>query len=192
MKKQNAIPAILVGLCLGLSATTLAQSGERPISPVEKGSVIFNVGVGVGTEYQNDNSSAFGTKAAIEVGMWRAGPGIITIGAQAGGSFSNRSFTNNNYSDYKSNTFVVAARSAWHHGWNISGLDTYGGLSGGAGFHRYNYLNKDGFRITQNEVIPVVGVFIGASYFFTPTFGVNIEAGHDITQVQGGIVLKIK
>ncbi len=190
MKKQNLIPAILLTLFIGLSATSVAQS-DRPISPVEKGSLIFNVGIGAGAEYQNDFNASFGTKAAIEYGMWNAGPGIVTLGAEVGGSFSNGG-TNNDFNNYKSNTIVVAGRSAWHHGWNIRGLDTYAGLSAGAGFHHYKYVNKTGNSINQSEVIPVFGGFVGASYFFRPMFGINVEAGYDITQIQAGIILKLK
>lgn len=185
MKKQNKISAILFGLALSLTAISNAQS---PVSPVEKGSVIFNAGVGIGNEYNsNYYNKALGTKAAVEVGMWQAGPGVITLGVQAGGTFANGGTLDN----YKAHTLIVAGRSAWHHGWNVKGLDTYAGLSAGAGFNQYSY-NKNEDRIKQNEVIPVFGGFVGASYFITPSFGFNVEAGRDITQIQGGIVFKLK
>lgn len=183
MKKQNIISAILFGLGLSLAAVSTAQN------PVEIGSVTFNAGVGIGTEYQSDYyNSGFGTKAALEIGLWKAGPGVITLGAQVGGSFSN----GGNFKNYKTNTLVVAGRSAWHHGWNVKGLDTYAGLSAGAGFHHYEYINNDDVPVSQREVIPVFGGFVGASYFITPSFGINVEAGRDITQIQGGIIFKLK
>lgn len=188
MKKQNQISVIVLALCIGLSTITVAQKARGNVSPVEVGNVTFNVGVGVGTEYQNDYyNSAFGTKAAIEAGLWNAGPGVITLGAEVGGSSSSGGYYNN----YKSSTFIVAGRSAWHYGWNLGSLDTYAGLSAGVGFHHYAY-NNVGNNINQNEVIPVFGGFVGASYFITPSFGVNVEAGYDITQIQGGIILKLK
>ncbi len=187
MKKQNIITAILFGIGISFTAVAVAQN-KQPLSPVEKGSVTFNAGVGIGTEYKSDYyNSAFGTKAAIEAGLWQAGPGVITLGVEAGSSFSNGGGKNDNY---KTSTFIVAGRSAWHHGWNVKGLDTYAGLSAGLGFHNYQY-NKNG-KVNQNEVIPVFGGFVGASYFITPRFGLNVEAGYDITQVQGGVIFKIK
>ncbi|MEO6254049.1 MAG: hypothetical protein ABIO79_12120 [Ferruginibacter sp.] len=180
MKKQNLIFAILFSLGIVSVATSTAQS-------FEKGSVTFSAGVGVGAEYNsNYYNSAFGTKAVLEAGMWQAGPGVISLGAEFGGTFSNGGTLNN----YRARTIVVAGRSAWHHGWNVKGLDTYAGLSAGAGFNQYRYENNEVVR--QNEVIPVFGAFVGASYYITPTFGVNIEAGRDITQVQAGIIFKIK
>ena len=185
MKTKNVITAILLGSALSFTAVSNAQS---PAEPVRKGSVTFSAGVGVGNEYNNNYyNSAIGTKAVIEAGLWQAGPGTITLGAEVGGTFSNGG---GKYNDYKAHTFVVAGRSAWHHGWNVKGLDTYAGLSAGAGFNQFRY--TDGGTIKQNEVVPVFGGFVGASYFVTPAFGFNLEAGHDITQIQAGIILKIK
>ncbi|MBL0183195.1 MAG: hypothetical protein IPP96_13200 [Chitinophagaceae bacterium] len=186
MKKQHTISAILFSL--GIISTAVVSAQDRGIvSPVEKGSITFNAGVGTGTEYKSDYyNSALGTKASIEAGLWNAGPGVITLGVEAGTSFSNGGY----YDNYKTSTLIVAGRSAWHHGWNVRNLDTYAGLSAGVGFHQYRY-NKNG-EVKQNEVIPVFGGFVGASYFITPRFGVNIEAGYDITQIQGGIIFKLK
>ncbi len=187
MKKQNVRSAILFGLGIGLSAIATAQSVKGEMNAFEKGSVTFSAGVGVGKEYNsNYYNAAFGTKAVVEAGLWQAGPGVITLGGQVGGTFSNGGTLDN----YKAQTLVVAGRSAWHNGWDVRGLDTYAGLSAGAGFNQYTY-NKNG-TVKQSEVLPVFGGFVGASYFITPSFGFNVEAGSDITQIQGGIILKLK
>mgnify|MGYP000848327677 CR=1 FL=1 len=184
MKTQNIIAAILFGSAVSLTTVSKAQA---PTEPVKKGSVTFSAGVGVGNEYNsNYYNSAVGTKAVIEAGLWKAGPGTITLGGELGGSFSK----GGRFDNYKARTLVIAGRSAWHHGWNVKGLDTYAGLSAGAGFNQYSY--NDGGTIKQDEVVPVFGGFVGASYFVTPSFGFNLEAGYDITQVQAGIILKIK
>ena len=187
MKKQIILSAILFTAGLSVTGIAAAQSNGQTISPVQKGTVLVNAGVGLGNEYSNNYyNTAYGTKAAIEVGMWQAGPGVITLGAQAGASFSNGGI----YDNYKTNTVVIAGRSAWHYGWNVNRLDTYAGLSAGAGFQNYKYYKNE--NISQSEVVPVFGGFIGASYFITPSFGFNVEAGADITRIQAGIVLKLK
>ncbi len=183
MKKQNIFSAILCCLGIGLSAAATAQYDNS----FQKGTLTFSAGIGLGNEYKSEYSnSAIGIKAVVEKGMWQAGPGVVSLGGQVGNSFSN----GGNLKDYRASSIIVAGRSAWHHGWNVNRLDTYAGLSAGAGFNQYKY-DKNG-TVRQNEVVPVFGGFVGASYFITPSFGINVEAGRDITQIQGGIILKIK
>lgn len=186
MKRQNYIAAIIMFFFFGISMVSNAQK-NRQVTAFHKGSVTVNLGVGVGNDYKNVNyNSALGTKAALEFGIWQAGPGVVSLGAEVGGTFSR----GGRYDDFRSRTIVVAGRSAWHYGWKVSGLDTYAGLSAGAGFHHYDYNN--GNHYDYNDVIPVFGGFVGASYFFTPGFGVNIEAGYDVTSLQAGVIFKLK
>ena len=176
-------------LFLGMNTFSYAQSHapRGPVTPVRVGSVTLNMGIGIGSEYKgNYYNSALGTKAAVEWGLWQAGPGVITLGIEFGGSFSNGGY----FDDFKSRTLIVAGRSAWHYGWRVTGLDTYGGLSTGIGFHHYKYRNNNSFD--GREVIPVFGAFVGASYFISPRFGFNVEAGYDITRLQGGIIFKLR
>ncbi len=171
----------------------MAQSKRRnnattgPVTPMRVGSVTLNLGIGLGGEYKGDYyKSPLGIKAAVEWGLWQAGPGVITLGAETGATFSNGGY----YDDYHSRTAVIAMRSAWHYGWKVRGLDTYGGFSAGLGFHHKDYRNNN--RYSRNEVIPVLGAFVGASYFVAPRFGFNAEAGYDITAFQVGVIFKLK
>ena len=180
-----------MAFCTCISQELNAQSRKKTsigqTAPVRVGSVTLNLGLGVGAEYKDDYyRSPFGMKAAVEWGLWHAGPGTITLGAETGASFSNGGY----YDNYRSSTAVIAMRSAWHYGWKVRGLDTYGGFSAGLGFHHYGYRHDDDF--SHNEVIPVVGAFVGASYFVAPRFGFNAEAGYDITNFQVGIIFKLK
>ena len=194
MKIKYTIPAILLFCMLAITASTVAQSGKGQVTPFRKGSVTLNLGVGFGTDYKNEyaSSSAFGTKAALEFGVIKAGPGVVSFGVEAGATTSSKS--SRYYNDFKSNTVVVAGRSAWHYGWKVPGLDTYGGISAGAAFYHSNYNNNGNGNggYDYNDVFPVIGGFVGASYFFTPRFGVNAEAGFDITSLQAGVIFKFK
>jgi hypothetical protein len=189
MKKVSFFAAVLVFLSVtqkafSQSKKTSGTHGET--TPMQVGSVFLNLGIGVGADYEGDNSgTAFGFKASAEFGLWQAGPGVITLGPELGGSYSNNSYYHN-YSSYSANTFVIAGRSAWHYGWDVPGLDTYGGFSAGIGFHHYAY---EGYA--NNSTIPVFGAFVGGSYFISPTFGFNAEAGYDITNFQVGVVFKL-
>jgi hypothetical protein len=194
MKK---IKFILIVSCIASVSFCYGQyrnnniAAQSPVTPVKVGSVIINVGAGIGTEYNNDYyNSPFGTKLAIEWGLWQAGPGVITLGGEVGASYTHGGY----YTDYRAQTTVVASRAAWHYGWKVRGLDTYGGFSMGAGFNHYQYnnVNNDGRDYSGNNSIFVVGGFVGASYFVTPRFGFNAEAGHDITDFQVGVIFKVK
>jgi hypothetical protein len=193
MKNLKIIRIMCLVIGIGSATSSFAQRGRggmhSPTTPVKLGSVIVNVGIGAGSTYEGDYyNPAFGIKAAIEWGLWQAGPGVITLGGEAGGSFSNNGYRD--YTDYNSRTIILAARAAWHYGWLVPGLDTYGGASAGLGFHRYAYHHPDFY--SHDSVIGVPGIFVGASYFVTPTFGFNAEAGHDITDIQIGVVFKIR
>ena len=181
---------IIIFACIlaltGIATTSKAQS-KGPATAFRVGSTTLNLGIGVGSEYKGSYYNApFGMKAAVEWGLWHAGPGTVSLGAETGVSFANGGY----YDDYRSHTAVIAMRSAWHYGWKVRGLDTYAGLSAGLGFHHYDYRNDN--KYTYNEVIPVVGAFIGASYFVAPRFGFNAEAGYDITNFQVGVIFKLK
>lgn len=189
IKNLTIIRILFVVIGIGSANAALAQRGVHgPTTPVKLGSVIANVGIGVGSPYEGDYyNSAFGIKGAIEWGLWQAGPGVVTLGGEAGGSFANNG--DRYYTNYGAHTIIFAARAAWHYGWLVRGLDTYGGVSAGLGFHHYEYDNPNLY--SHDSVIGVPGVFVGASYFVTPTFGFNAEAGHDITDVQIGVVFKL-
>ena len=117
MKKIQLTVWYSIVLCLLITGIVKGQSrGEMsPISAVKKASVVFNLAIGAGIDYRGDYShSPFGVKGAIEWGLWQAGPGVVTLGAEVGGSFSNGGY----YTDYRSHTIIFAARSAWHYGWH--------------------------------------------------------------------------
>jgi hypothetical protein len=192
MKKVVVPFVVLISFLLSQRAFSQASHspGTNPVvTPMQVGSIFLNLGVGVGADYKGESyGTAFGFKASAEYGLWEAGPGVITLGPEIGGSFSSTS--NNGYSS-KSNTFVTAGRAAWHYGWEVPGLDTYGGFSVGLGFHSFTYNNVNN-NSSDNTVIPAFGVFAGASYFITPTFGFNAEFGYDITNFQVGVVFKLQ
>jgi hypothetical protein len=186
---------IVKALCMLVLATGAATAvnaqkhGGGGDAPVEPGSVILNLGIGTGADYGNYYyNTPFGTKVAAEVGIWQAGPGVITLGGEFGASFATGGY--NNHDGYKAHMVAVAGRAAWHAGWNIPGLDTYGGVSAGVAFRHYQY-DAGGATYTNNSATPFPGIFVGASYYVTPNFGFNAEAGYDITNVQVGIVFKL-
>ena len=186
MKKTSNLVIILI--CSLINQHAFSQSGTNTgtggTNPMQIGSLFLNMGVGFGAGYKNPTyATPWGFKVAAEYGVWQAGPGVITLGAELGSTFSGQ---NSDGNSYHSSTFVVAGRAAWHYGWGIPGLDTYGGFSAGIGFNHYTNQGVD-----YDSPVPAFGVFAGASYFVTPTFGFNSEFGYDITNFQVGVVFKL-
>ncbi|HNY03536.1 MAG TPA: hypothetical protein PKG48_13145, partial [Bacteroidales bacterium] len=82
-------------------------------------------------------------------------------------------------------------RGAYHYGWNVEGLDTYGGLPLGLGFCAHSFDDHPG-SAGSTPVYPYAGIFFGASYFFTKNLGVNGEVGFNSTYANIGMVYRIK
>src|SRR5258707_10545939 len=140
MKNLKIIRIICLVIGIGSATSSFAQRGRggmhSPTTPVKLGSVIVNVGIGAGSYYEGDYyNPAFGIKAAVEWGLWQAGPGVITLGGEAGGSFAGNGYPH--YSNYNLHTIIFSARAAWHYWWLVRGLDTYGGGLAGLCFHHF-------------------------------------------------------
>jgi hypothetical protein len=86
------------------------------------------------------------------------------------------------------NNVMFGARSAYHYGWNVPGLDTYGGIPLGIGFSFYHH----GRLYTGYQPIyPYLGFFVGTSYFFNKIIGVNGEFGYNVTYANIGVIVKL-
>jgi hypothetical protein len=199
MKKIKLILGIIT-----MSAVTLisnqahAQKGGGDGNTFEVGSLTFSIGAGLGRNpygggglgyyggsYGYAYGSGIGAKAVIERGMWQLGPGVLSLGLEAGGAFSTSG-------GYKSNIIITSVRAAYHFGWNVDNLDTYAGPSLGPGFRSYDYYVTSTTHATNHAVVFAPGFFVGGTYWFSPNIGVNVEAGYDITEIQGGIIFKLK
>jgi len=199
--KKILVTAFIFGLLL--PGITSFAGGKGLMDPMTKGAWFINFGFGPGTNWQGAYGSGFlpAGQVAVEVGMWEVGPGVITLGGEVGGTFYSFTGTDSRYgpgTSYKYNhtELVIAARGAYHYGWNVQGLDTYGGVAAGPRFTIFSY------QLPASYTGPVIGeptsvgygggVFMGASYFFTELLGVNAELGFNITYVQIGMVFKIR
>jgi hypothetical protein len=121
--------------------------------------------------------------------MWDLGPGIITLGGEATFSFFSHHF-GEGWNESWTN-FIFGARAAWHYGWNVEGLDTYGGIPAGIGFCAHSVDDHPG-NAGYTGVYPYVGIFVGASYFFNKSIGINGEVGYNSTNANIGVVFRLK
>ncbi len=197
MKKTNLILSVIafVSVTIISNPASAQKRGGGNGNTFDVGTMTVNIGVGLGRNsyggygYYGSGYYGYGTaiglKAAAERGMWQLGPGVLSLGFEIGGSFSSAS-----YAGYKSNIVIAAVRSAYHFSWGVDKLDTYAGVSVGPGFRTYNYTDLSDSRYTHHDVVASPGIFIGGVYYFSPNIGVNVEAGYDITELQGGVIFK--
>ena len=187
MKKTTLIALFIMIAGLFTVSKTFSRG---PLDPVRLGTWVINAGIGPGAHYFS-NGVGFGPalKVSFEAGMWDLGPGVVTLGGEA--SFS---FFSHHYGDGWNETwtnFIFGARGAYHYGWDVEGLDTYGGVPLGIGFCAHGWNHEAGHG-AYTPVYPYFGVFFGASCFFTKTIGINGEVGYNSTYANIGIVYKLK
>ncbi|MEI7661302.1 MAG: hypothetical protein WCK34_03860 [Bacteroidota bacterium] len=186
---RRSLQMLLLTL-VSLFITQLNANAQGPLDPVKLGTWTINIGIGSGAHYFG-NGLGIGPaeKISCETGMWDVGPGVITLG----GEFTCSSFWHHFGDGWKESwtNFFVAARSAYHYGWDVDGLDTYGGIPVGIGFCAHTLGSQPGNH-GYTPVYPYFGFFVGASYFFTKTIGINGELGYNSTQANIGVIIKLK
>jgi len=162
------------------------KSAMDPMSP-DDCTIGFGIGPGIPVW---GNGSGFGpaAKFTFEKGMWQIGPGVLTLGGEATFSFFSHHYGNNWREAWMN--FIFGARSAYHYGWNVRGLDTYAGIPLGIGFTTYSHANYPGYT-NYFPVYPYVGIFFGASYYFNRKLGVNAEFGYNSTYTNIGLIYKL-
>jgi hypothetical protein len=171
-----------------LSPHTAFSQGQ--LDPVRLGSWVVNVGIGPGT-HNFGNGVGIGPtlKGSFETGIWDVGPGVITLGGEAAFSFFGHRYGDGG-NEWWFN-FAIGARGAYHYGWDVEGLDTYGGIPLGIGFCAHGWKEYEASG-GYTPVYPSLGIFFGASYFFTPSIGINGEFGYNTTYANIGMIYKIK
>jgi hypothetical protein len=207
MKIKMFVYSCLVILLL--SGTQVSAQQSSPRDPMNVNTWMINFGIGPGIRYNSGYSTGFGPgfQASFEKGMWQLGPGVLTLGAEvgvsyfsykyAGGYFYNNRFYNGDTYSYKWLNFIMSPRCAYHYGWKVKGLDTYGGVSTGLRFlvfsrkyyGNYNGLLDNGYN--PGSLAFFFGTFVGASYFFNNSLGINGEFGYNINYAQIGLVFKL-
>ncbi|MCL2098251.1 MAG: hypothetical protein FWH23_05775 [Bacteroidales bacterium] len=162
MKKIFTVCCVV---CLLLGSSFPARAQDAPTDPIEVGTWMVNADIGLGGHIYGGSRMlyGFGFKIAAQKGLWQAGPGVISLGAEAGMGLA--SYEGMNFSRLN-----VALRSNFHYGWEVPGLDTYGGISMGLGFATHS--NQLG-----NNVFLYGDLHVGVSYFFLENFAVNAEIG---------------
>ena len=205
--KIKILVLIISALLLGNPLRSIAQ-GSGPRDPMNTGTWMINFGVGPGINYYSGYHSGFGPgfQVSAEVGMWQLGPGVLTIGGEVGVSYFSYKYSGYYYKNvyydetayrYSWVSFVPAARSSYHYGWKVKGLDTYGGVSTGIRILSFTkkyygyYAEVPDVSYNPGSVSFFFGTYVGASYFFNKVIGINGEVGYNINYAQIGMVFKL-
>jgi len=186
MKRKAWFAAILISAIF----IPLAGYPGGPLDPVRLNSWTVSAWIGPGTHYFG-NGVGFGPalKGSFEKGMWDMGPGVITLGGEAAFSFFSQRY-GNGWNESWFNIFT-GARGAFHYGWDVEGLDTYGGIPLGVGFCIHTRDDQPGSH-GYTPVYPYVGIFCGGSWFFNKTVGINGEVGFNATYANLGVIIRVK
>jgi hypothetical protein len=193
MKAKSIVAGSVLVLSLLVTYHAFSQS-SAPVDPMDQGSWVASVGIGPGTHiFSNGVGFGPGIKLFAENGTFQLGPGVLSLGGEFGLSF----FSYKYFENYKASwvNIMFGARSAYHYGWKVPGLDTYGGLPLGIGFSIYHYTHyyRDLYVPRgYSAVYPYFGVFVGASYFFNKIIGLNGELGYNVTYANIGVILKVR
>jgi len=183
---KNRLKIILfLALMAGFSVPSF--SGNGPLDPAGKGKGILGFGFGPGVPYYG--GSGFGPAILVHYdhGIWKAGPGTISLGGQIGTSFFWYHLSNRDVQyRYSWTNLGFVFRGAYHFGWNVPGLDTYAGFGAGTWFSMYNNGGYDSGRKSSHlGFLPTI--FFGGSYFFNNLIGVNAEFGYNFAYATIGL-----
>ncbi|MBX9808132.1 MAG: porin family protein [Flavobacteriaceae bacterium] len=148
--------------CLLLAAFCLTSMGIFAQAPLEKGALQLNTGFG---------TSGWGTP--IFLGLDYGVGNNFTVGAEVSYQSKSQSVLSNSY---KSTAIGVGVNGNYHFNeiLNIpSKWDFYGGLN--VNYYNWSYDN-DLYKVSDATDLGI-GAQLGGRYFFTETFGLNLEIG---------------
>jgi hypothetical protein len=157
-----------------------------------KGDKALNLGIGFGSTWYSGtyyHSAVPPVSASLEFGVADKilDKGVIGVGPYVG--FSSYKWDYSGWG-YKYTNLIIGARGNFHYPL-ANKLDTYLGLLIG-----YNIVSSKEFGtpIGYNYNATSGGIrsagYIGARYFFKPSFGVMAELGYGVTYLNVGITLK--
>ena len=171
MKKFSFLFSLLAFAFLFSTAVTHAQS-------YEKGTKVFNLGVGVGGYYDFGFGSP-GVSASFEVGGWKTGDfGVIGLGAYGGARF----ILNEYIEDYA--IIAVGPRATYHFTViPVEDLDVYAAVQIVFIFATY----EDALSVFSSFNS---GAIVGTRYYFSENFGVFAELGYNLNYLTAGISLQ--
>jgi hypothetical protein len=156
------------------------------------GTNVVSAGIGLGSSIGDFTygSQTPGISVQYERGLWKAGPGVISLGGYVG--FKSFSYDYASYGDnfdYKWNYTIIGVRGAYHlTNLKVDKLDLYGGLM----------LSYDALSFSDGGAGGTVAygssmgltAFVGCRYYFAKNLGAFAELGYGVSYLNLGLALK--
>jgi hypothetical protein len=182
MKKFFVSLVVLSLITFGVSAQT---------STFNKGDKLLSASIGIGgyysgTYYSNVSRIPFMAvyyEQCIKDNLFDA-KSSIGLGGMLG-------YTQAKWSDnFKTSTTVIGFRGTFHYT-PVDKLDTYAGLMLGYNIVSWKWLNSTYSSLSGNAVSELaLGGYIGARYYFSPTFAAFAECGFGAANLNLGVSFK--
>lgn len=184
MKKQT----LLLSLCLLISLTSLQAQDKSKVSDVYTvGTNVVSAGIGLGSSLAGYNGSGSpAISLQYEMGLWQAGPGVISLGAYLG--FKTYKYSGDGYS-WKWGYTIIGVRGAYHLTQiKVKNLDLYGGVM--LAYNNVHFTDSQGSSTKSYGSTTGFSIFIGGRYYFTQNIGVFVELGYGVANANVGLSLK--
>jgi len=182
-----------LGIMVSMAQTTKKDNSNYHEGAFAKGDVAISIasGFGVTYDYYGTYVSLPALTIAADVGIINhAGPGNISVGGIVG---FKKAYNHDDTYDATWTNLIIAARGIYH----LTIIDNdkfnpYAGVTTGIRINDYHdpYYNDTHNPNTYQNVYPVIGLFVGARYFFVPSFGGFVELGYDISFLRIGVSFK--
>jgi hypothetical protein len=193
MKKLLFITCFCMASVSMMAQKAAENDGTYHEGAFAKGDVAISVasGFGVTYDYYGTYISLPALTLGADVGIINhAGPGNISVGGIFG---YKRAFNRDDTYDATWTNLIIAARGIYHLTIiNNDKFNPYAGVTTGIRINDYHdsfYSDGNNPNSYQN-VYPVIGLFVGARYFFVPSFGGFVELGYDISVIRIGVSFK--
>ena len=193
---------LVAGIIFFTLQITNMATGQQTFNPKTK---LLGFGIGPAVNYYSGYKTGFSPAILLQYdqGIWDMGPGCLSLGGQFGfsyldykykGDFTAGGIKNEYLYKYVWMNYVIAIRGAYHYNWGKDNLDTYGGLAAGSRlitFKSNYYHNYPQTGFDPSATYAYAGIFVGASWFFTPKLAVNGELGYNVAYLRAGLVYKL-
>lgn len=150
-----------------------------------KGSLLFNAGIGAGSNYGAGWIPS--VNVGGEIGVIPTGDvGLVSFGGIIEYKYSSWAGTwiNTNY-NYNYHQLILGPRAAWHvHAFESDKYDAYAGVGVGVRFWtQYNWDPGKADYVNKAKVSPYGEFFVGGRMMFSDAFGLFAEVGYGTLSV---------